>query len=129
MEDCIARNFLECSQDSIHAQIANRRHYVYGIIHTLLGVSVCWKFQIQPLVSYDFTDGKIQCLYKSVNKTKSSHRYMESLGLPTGAPTVYWEDGTHCISIVDAKLVTPRVKHVGIPVFFARKIQKCFIYS
>ena len=43
---------------------------------------------------------------------------MESLALHTGAPTVHREDKTSCISIVEAKIVTPTVKHVDIPVCF-----------
>ena len=43
---------------------------------------------------------------------------MEALALHTGAPTVHWEDKTSCISVVEAKRVTPRVKQIGIPVFF-----------
>ena len=43
---------------------------------------------------------------------------METLALHTGAPTVHWEDKTNCISIVETKIVTPRVKHIDIPVCF-----------
>ena len=46
---------------------------------------------------------------------------MESLALHTGAPTVHWEYNTSCIFVVEAKMVTPIVKHIGIPVFFYRK--------
>ena len=37
---------------------------------------------------------------------------MEALALHTGAPTVHWEDNTSCISVVEAKIVTPIVKHI-----------------
>ena len=43
---------------------------------------------------------------------------MEAVALHTGAPTVHWEDNTRCISVVEYKSVTPRVKHVDIPVCF-----------
>ena len=43
---------------------------------------------------------------------------MEALALYTGAPTEHWEDNTSCISVVEAKRVTPRVKHIDIPVYF-----------
>ena len=43
---------------------------------------------------------------------------MEALALHTGAHTVYWEDNTSCISVVEAKIVTPRVKNFDIPVYF-----------
>ena len=38
--------------------------------------------------------------------------------LHTGAPTVYWEDNKFFISIVEAKIVTPRFKHIEITVYF-----------
>ena len=34
---------------------------------------------------------------------------MEALSLHTGAPKEHWEDNTSCISIVEAKIVTPCV--------------------
>ena len=43
---------------------------------------------------------------------------MESLALHTGVPTVHWEDNISFISVVEAKKVTPRVKHIYIPVCF-----------
>ena len=46
---------------------------------------------------------------------------MEALALYTGAPTVHWEDNTSCISVVEAKRVTPQVKHIDIPVCFLQE--------
>ena len=40
---------------------------------------------------------------------------MEALALHTGAPTVHWEDNKICISVVEAKIVTPIFKHIDIP--------------
>ena len=84
------KHCLECHQDADHARILNIRRSVSGIIHTILGVSLLWKVQIQPAIAYDSTDREIRCMYKAVNKTKVISRYMEALALHTGAPTVYW---------------------------------------
>ena len=46
---------------------------------------------------------------------------MEALALYTCVPTVNWEDNTSCISVVEAKRVTPRVKHIDIYVFFLQE--------
>ena len=43
---------------------------------------------------------------------------MEVLEIHTGAPTVNWEDNTSCISVVEAKIITTRVKHIDIPACF-----------
>ena len=41
---------------------------------------------------------------------------MEALALHNGSPTVHWEEKTVFISVVEDKIVTPRVKHVDIPI-------------
>ena len=46
---------------------------------------------------------------------------MEALALHTGAPTVHWEENTSCIYFVKDKIVTPRVKHIDIPVCFLQE--------
>ena len=46
---------------------------------------------------------------------------MEALALCTGSPTVHCEENTSCISVVEAKRVTPRVKHIDIPVCFLQE--------
>ena len=43
---------------------------------------------------------------------------MEYLSLHTGEIVVHWEDNTSCISVVEAKRVTSRVKHIDTTVYF-----------
>ena len=76
------------------------------------------KYRFDQLYPLTQTDGYIRCMYKAVKKTKVINRYMESFALHTVAPTVHWEDNKGCISVVEAKMVTPRVKHSDIPVCF-----------
>ena len=59
-EDHTTRNCLECNHDAYHAIILNKRRSVLGIIHTLLGVAVCWKLQIQPDIASDSTNVEIR---------------------------------------------------------------------
>ena len=47
---------------------------------------------------------------------------MKALALHTGVPTVHLEDNTSCISAVEAKRVTPRIKHIVIPVYFLKEM-------
>ena len=42
---------------------------------------------------------------------------MEALSRHTDVTTVYWQKKTSFISVVEAKIVTPRVKHIGIVCF------------
>ena len=118
VEDYTTHKCLECHQYADGARIFNRKRSVSGIIHTLLSVAVCWKVRIQPDISSDCTDGEIRCIYKVVKKTKAICSYMEALALYTGAPTVHWEHSISCISVFESKIVTPRVKHIDIPVCF-----------
>ena len=46
---------------------------------------------------------------------------MEALALHTGAHAVYWKDNTSCIYVLEDKIVTPRVKHIDIPVCFLQE--------
>ena len=57
-------------------------------------------------------------MYKAVNKIKVFQKYMETLALYTGSPTVCWKYNTSHTSVVGDKRVTPIVKHVEIPVCF-----------
>ena len=46
---------------------------------------------------------------------------MEALSLHTVAPIVHWEENTSCISVVGSERVTPRFKHIDIPVYFLQE--------
>ena len=120
-ENHTTQHYLECHQYADHVRVINRRHSVLGIIHNLLGVAVWCKVQIQPAIASDSTDWEIRCMYKAVRKNKVIRRYMRDLSLYTGAISVHWEDNTNCISVVEAKRVTPRVKHIDIPVCFLQE--------
>ena len=60
-------------------------------------------------------------MYKAVNKPESIWKYMEALSFYTGAPTSYWEENTSFICVVEAKIVTPRVKNIDINVCFLQE--------
>ena len=46
---------------------------------------------------------------------------MEALALHTGVPKVHWEDNTHCIYVIEDKIVSTRVKHIDITVCFIQE--------
>ena len=74
--------------------------------------------QIQKNLASYATDVWIICMYKAVKNTKEIPHWMEALALCTGAPTVKWEDKKSCIYVSEAKIVTPIVRKINIPVFF-----------
>ena len=114
VEDYITHNCFECSQNADDAITIYRRRYVYIIIHIYIGVSIFRKVHIYLIVSSNSIDGKIHRLYNSIKKTKSVWRYMASLALRTGAPTIHLEDNTSCIFVVESCIVTTRVNHINI---------------
>ena len=55
---------------------------------------------------------------------------MKPLALQTGAPTVHWEYNTSYIYVLEAKIVTPRGKHIYIPFcFLQEKFENCLFLS
>ena len=118
VEDYTTHNCLEFYQYADHDIIINRRQSVSGIIHTIIGITFCWKIQIQPYVASGSTNGEIRYMYKDVSKYKAFCRYMEDLALHTCAPTLHWEDNTSCIYFVEDKTFTPRVNQIDKPVCF-----------
>ena len=46
---------------------------------------------------------------------------MEALAIHTGEPTVCWGYNTSYIYVVEAKIFTPKVKHIVIPVYFLQE--------
>ena len=70
----------------------NRIRPVSRIVHTILGVDVLCKIQIQPAAYLEYTDGEISYMYKDFKKTKSIGGFMEAWALHTKDPTVHWED-------------------------------------
>ena len=94
------------------ARILNIRWSLLGIISILLGVGVFWELHIQPYVDYDSTYGEIICVYKADKKNQLIWICMVVLSLHTGAPKVHWGFNTSCISVVESKIITPRVKKI-----------------
>ena len=46
---------------------------------------------------------------------------MEAWAIHTGAPTVNWENSTSFIYVLKSKIVTPKIKHIKIPVCFLQE--------
>ena len=74
------------------------------------------KVKIQIDIASGSTGEDIIFMYTAVNKLNSIGRYMEALTLHTDEQPVYWEYNTTYIYAVEAKRVTPRVKHIDITV-------------
>ena len=60
-------------------------------------------------------------MYKAVKKTRAIWIYIKSLVYHAGAPKLHWEDNTSCISVVKDRIVTPRFKHIDMPVCFLQE--------
>ena len=94
---------------------------------------------MKSAIASDSTDREFCCMYKDVKKNRTIRNCMETLSIHTGYPTVHLEDNKIYISIIKSKLVTPRKKHINIPVCFIQekydnglfipKYDKCIIIS
>ena len=60
-------------------------------------------------------------MYETVNKTKAIKRYMEALSLHTWAQSVHRKKNESYIDVVEYKIVTPRLKHIDLLVFFLQE--------
>ena len=88
----------------------------------MLSVAVYFRVKIQPALASDYTDGDIICMYKCVKKEKKNSLICtEDLALHTGTNTVHWWDDTSCISVVESKITTHRVKYIDIIAYFLQE--------
>ena len=79
-------------------------------MNNIIGVSIYGKLYMHHNVASEYTDGEIIYMYKAVNKTKEIWRYIEALSIPLGIQHHIGRKNKICISVVEAKRVTPRYK-------------------
>ena len=60
-------------------------------------------------------DSEIKAIFKGTKKTKIFRRFLESVGRPLTHPTPTYEDNDATISQILKERLTPRIKHLGIP--------------
>ena len=88
-----------------------------AILHILLGTAIFWKV-CHLILPVNSTNAELRILYLALLKTKEIMNLLMSIGLPIGDPTPHYEDNTMVINIAHAHRVTPRLKHMDLPVCY-----------
>ena len=94
--------------------VANRRS-VTSLIHEYNGVAFAWKSKKQNDVADCTNRAEIQAYFMGIKRVIQFRRFKASLGSPIGHPTPAYEDNDAVISQVKQDKLTPRIKHLDIP--------------
>ena len=113
-EDHLTKNGLERQQDFFHIRDITKRSFIYETVHTLVGVSISWKFQMHPSISCYYKKSEVRCMYKDVNDAKNIRLYIGSLEIHIGYPTVHYEDNQIWIDNVKYDQIKTIVESIDI---------------
>ena len=107
--------------------VANRR-WVTSLIHEYNGVVFAWKLKEQHKIT-DWTNrAKIQAYFMVIEQVIQYRRFKVSLGSPIDYPTPVYEDNDAVLSQVKHHTVTPRIKHLYIPMAWLHEQGLKWIY-
>ena len=77
----------------------------------------------------DCTNGsEIKALFKGTKKTKIFRRFLESAGRPSTHPTPIYEDNDATIAQILKDRLTPRIKHLDIPMTILHEDHRRGVY-
>ena len=113
-EDIDFSNKLAGHQDSGFANDKVLRSSFGGIIHTLLGTAINWKVK-KLLLPVNSTDAEVRILYFSLLMTKQIRNLLIAMGFPVGKAAPHYEDNVAASNLVHAHRLTPRLKHIDLP--------------
>ena len=82
------------------------------------GSAITWKVHKDMCIATSSTDAETRAIFKGVRRVITLRGFMTSLGFPVNTPTSIFEDnkGTH--DLIEAKRMTPRLKHIDIPICY-----------
>ena len=82
------------------------------------GSIVSWKATKQLAIATSTTDSETRSLFTGLRKVLTFRNFLRHLGFPEQSPTTIFEDNQGTSDIVNAGRLTPRVKHIDIPLCF-----------
>ena len=97
--------------------MANRRS-VTSLIHAYNGVAFAWKSKKQNDVADSTNRAEIKAYFMGIKRGIQFRRFKASMGSPIGHPTPTYEDNDAVISQVKQDKLTPRIKHLDIPMIW-----------
>ena len=111
-------NDLQLFTDSEFARnLADRKSY-YCIIFVLLNVAIQCKVKKSTNIAGHTTDAEMKGTYSGVRRLLPLRCILESMGFPCQQPTPLYVDNAAVSAIIDAKRMTPRCRHLDIPIAY-----------
>jgi hypothetical protein len=95
--------------------ISTRKSY-YCTVITILNVIVQMKVKKTTRIMQHTTDAELNGAYVGVRHLKPIRQLFAFLGAPLGEPTALHVDNAAVASIIDSGRLTPRTRHVDIPI-------------
>ena len=104
--------------DSNYATDLQDRKSVSSDIVLYNGVAVSWKASKQLCIATSTTDAETRSLFSGLRRVITFRHFLQHLGIPEMKPTVIFEDNKGTQDIVHAGRLTPRVKHIDVPLCY-----------
>ena len=82
-----------------------------------LGTACAWKVH-RLFLPTNSSDTELRVLHKAVFRVKQFRLLLTSIGMPTSKPTKAYEDNGAVVYSVLSHRITPRLRHVGIPICY-----------
>ena len=109
---------LSAMVDSNYGTDLSDRKSVSSCLILFNGVVVSWKATRQMCIATSTTDAEIRSLFTGLRKVITFRNFLRHLGRPELKPTIIFEDNKGTSDIVRAGRLTPRVKHIDIPLCY-----------
>lgn len=128
IEDFTFQNDLEAFQDAGHGSEKLLRSS-YGMdMHTFMGTVCAWKIY-RFMVPINSSDAEMRVLFKSVVRVKTFRLFLISLGCPPTSPTRVYEDNEAVVTSVNSHRITPRLRHIDIPLCYMHNEQSKGVFE
>ena len=86
-------------------------------MHTFMGTVCAWKIY-RFHIPINSSDAEMKILCKSVVWLKTIRLFLTSIGFPATRPTKVYEDNEAVASTVTSHRITPRLRHIDIPLCY-----------
>ena len=97
--------------------IATRRTY-YCVIITVFNVFILMKIKKTSTIAHHTTDAEMKASYDGVRHILPVRQLFAFSGLPLKDPSKMYTDNAAVHAIIDSKRMTPRCRHLDIPIAF-----------
>ena len=118
-------NGLEQVSDAAHGNIKCDRSSYGGCAHLIGGTAFSWKGRRQLFPPLHPTHSEINLFFFALVRTIRFRLLLRSVCMLDGEPTITHTDNKSTMDIVQAQKITPRIKHIDLPIRFLQ--QHCLL--